>query len=508
MPSLNPFKWLAKPAQFAPKQPSLFEPQVVDRAITALFEMRDPDETLRKLGISRKDLRVLEADDEITAAMDTRREAVISTAWRLEPGTGAGSDFIWAEIEPHIERVMRGTLTALAYGFSVQEVTYAMKGGRVGIASIDEKPFEWFGFDSNRQLIYTDLNGTRHNVMLEEDFQNKILLTQYRPSFTNPYGEALFSRLYWPWFFRTNGWKFWAKALERTATPFLKGTAPIGNVLNEQGEAVSSTTALDAALQRAVQSATISLQEGWNVEFLSAPQTGNSFEQFDAACIKRMQRLILGQTLTSDTGQGGGGSYALGQVHNEVRMDRRNADIRLVTQTMQQLVDYLWAVNSFTGAVPEFVMEDGKGLEPERADRDAKLLPVLEASGIKLDKSYYLQNYDFEDEHLGVSAVSTPSNPAQNFAAMTFAPAGIPQDQAALDAGIESLVDDAEGNQKMMEGMLKPVIAMIQNAESYQDIQRNLAAQYPKMKTKELEQKMAKALFASDMWGLLNADKR
>ena len=69
-------------------QVSLYNNVAVDQFLTYLLELGDPDETLRKLGMNRTHLRALEGDDEISAAMDTRREAVIATAWRLEPGTG------------------------------------------------------------------------------------------------------------------------------------------------------------------------------------------------------------------------------------------------------------------------------------------------------------------------------------------------------------------------------------------------------------------------------------
>ena len=39
----------------------------------------------------------------------------------------------------------------------------------------------------------------------------------------NPRGKALMSRVYWLWYFKTNGWRFWAKYLERFGSPLLVG---------------------------------------------------------------------------------------------------------------------------------------------------------------------------------------------------------------------------------------------------------------------------------------------
>ena len=133
---LNPIKWFKNAPQLktTPKQKaSYFGPVAVDAVLDSLFAMGDPDEVLRKLGIRRQDLRIMETDDEITAAMDTRQEAVISTSWRLEPGTGRAVTRLWDEMEPHIIDLMRGAMKALSYGYSVQEIIYTKKNGFIGI---------------------------------------------------------------------------------------------------------------------------------------------------------------------------------------------------------------------------------------------------------------------------------------------------------------------------------------------------------------------------------------
>lgn len=500
---------------------SLYRHVAVERAIAILLDMRDPDATLQKLGLARQDLRALEGDDEITAALDTRREAVCATAWRLEPGTGRNGKWLWAELEPHLVPLISGALNALSYGYAVQEVIYRPAAGKIGLQSVEEKPFEWFRFAEDGRLLWRSPDGDRVDVMAT--YPAKFLLTRHLPTWRNPYGEALFARLYWPWFFRYNGWKFWATALERTGTPFLKGTFPAGSsqladgTLQDNGELMAAT--LDAAVQNAV----LALPEGWDAAFLTATQAGLNFEVFEQACLKRIQRLILGQTLTSDTGSDGGGSYALGQVHNEVRMDRRNADIRMVSRTVQTLIDHLWRLNGFPNDPPTFVMEDGAGLEIPRTERDAKL---VQAGIVTLTPDYLLRVYDFEEGDFVIPeppAAPTPADapPAREPAApvapvqatdlslLTFAPAtaaGYP-DQAALDAGIEALATADAQNQAMAASLLVPVIKLIQNAASYQDVMASLAEQYPAMRTAELEERLARALFAADAWGLINSGK-
>lgn len=515
-----------EPLQFASSRTrGLYDQVTVDDMVSSLFQMKDPDETLKHFGIQRRDLQALEYDDEITAAIDTRVDALLSVPWRLEPGTGGNVRFIWEVLEDHLHTVLKGAMKSLLYGYSVMEISYKRQDNNITIDEIFEKPFWWFSFDKDRRLVWRDReNGDE--IAVEEKYPLKFLLTQHRATFINPRGEAMLSRLYWPWYFRTNGWKFWAKALERTATPLLKGTAPLGMVPGPDGTQMTSLEAMNRTLQTAVQNACIAVSEGYTVEYLSAPQTGASYELFENACKARIQRLILGQTLTSDTGNGSG-SYALGQVHNEVRMDRRNSDIRMVTHTVEKVIGYLWTLNGFGGNPPEFIMEDGKGLEGERAARDAALLPVLEAAGVKLTSEYFLDCYDYEAEHIELAedtqqepaSVPVDGNPADapagdqpeaeqvkvDLSAYTFAPVG--GDQKVLDDNLESLIDDPSHHQ-MMAKLLKPVLMAIRNADDYHQVRRELAGLYPAMKTKELEKKMTQVMLTADLWGRMNADKR
>jgi hypothetical protein len=102
-----------------------------------------------KAGLSRSELRKLEGDDEITAASDTRREAVIATPWHLEAGdgkeaTGPDVDFILEQITPWLE-----TMARAAWARCRSATRSGRRSTRISAASARdraprEKPFEWF----------------------------------------------------------------------------------------------------------------------------------------------------------------------------------------------------------------------------------------------------------------------------------------------------------------------------------------------------------------------------
>jgi hypothetical protein len=155
----NPAR-LARPhggfKMLAPK--ALYNEQAIDYLLNNLLQMADTDETLKKLGIHRKELRALESDDEIYAAIETRREALIATPWRLESGLVRQNNFLWREIERVITATLRGAFNAVLYGYSVQKVIYLkLPDGKIGLKEVSEKPFEWFEPKSNGDLIYRSM---------------------------------------------------------------------------------------------------------------------------------------------------------------------------------------------------------------------------------------------------------------------------------------------------------------------------------------------------------------
>lgn len=471
---------------------TLYQETAIDLLVNNLFQYRDTDETLKKLGIDRKELRVLESDDEIYAAIETRREALIATPWRLEQGLVRQNNFLWSELDKVITTVLRGAFNAVLYGYSVQEVIYQRyDDGKIGLREVSEKPFEWFEPKSDGRLLYRSMLNPNGE---EVDKQFKFLLTIRNETYRQPYGEPLLSRLYWAWLFRVNGWKYWAKNLERAGTPFLKGTAP-NETLTDGTPAIDH---LSNVLNAAVSNATLALPDGWDAEFLSAQQTGATFEQFENAILKRIQKVILGQTLTSDVGKTG--SFAAAKVHENVLSDRKMADIRLVTKTVQTLVNALHVLNGFTGEPPTFVLEDNTGLEIDRAGRDSQL---VQAGVLKLTPDYLLRVYDYEEGDFEIPTVA-PTPIIDKPKPANFSASNEPVKFTADQQVVENLADN------VLEKLNSPIpeqaiFNAIKAAKSHDDLADRLAVLFADTDTKEFRTVLERATFAADLMGFANA---
>lgn len=368
---------------------SLYSSDMITLLFQTLQIMPDPDEVLRKAGMTRAALRKITYDDEIAQALETRRDAAVNTPWRLEGGTDEINTFITDQIKAFEHIILPAVWNARPFGYSVTQVVYEQRAdGRIGLRWAAEMPFEYFFPQRDGTVTYRPAGqGTPIPILPQ-----KYLVPVVNATYQNPYGDALLSRLYWLWFFRTHGWQFWVQWLEQFGAPFLVGTTKNAKL---PSSTTTSIEALAAALDKTRRGSAIAVDSDSTVELLESGGDGRAFKFFDDAVTRQMSKVILGQTLTSSTGENGAGSRALGQVHDEVRKDKRRADVKVIKLTMQQLVGYLFELNAFAGEVPQFVMEDEKGIEKERAERDANMVD----KGVIIFKRPYLKDhYALEDD--------------------------------------------------------------------------------------------------------------
>ena len=481
-------------------------PLSIDRMLTRFGWLGDADEVLGRIGIGRAKLRALESDEEIFSNLETRRFSVTNTPWRFEHPQARAARFFTDAFSPHMDAMLAALWGAVPYGYSVVELVYAepqdaanKTPGRYGIAQIIDVPFEWLRPLPGGILVWRD--------SAQECDPRKFFACIQDESLRKPAGDALLSKLYWPWFFRTHGWKMWGKFMERAAIPFLYGKT------NGDKEAAKY------ALGQSVQDAVIVGGPDDEVSFLSA--TGSSsaslFPEFETAVTRRIKMAILGQTLTSGT-DGGSGNRALGQVHNEVRLEKKQADSRLIAKTVQRIADTLAALNGM--AAPTFIMEDGSGLELERAGRD-KLL--VDAGMLKFTPDYLRDKYDLLETDFTVpESVSAPNQNQLPNQQQNQPPDPADQAQAAMNAVAPFRFVDGRhdhkprftAEQQAIEVQIdktlshftspithKSIASAIAGATSPEDLIERLGVAMQDSTDAQFRQTLERALFAADIMG-------
>jgi len=324
----------------------------------------------------------------------------------------------------------------------------------------------------------------------------KFLIPRHNSSYVNPYGEALLSLCFWPVTFKKGGIKFWVMFTEKYGMPFIIAKEP-------RGTAPEDTDKTLAMLENMVQDAIAVIPDDCELEFESfgtKEASTNIYKDLISVMEADISKSIVGQTLT--TQQGEVGSQALGKVHMEVREDLVASDVKIVEATINQLISLIFELNWGSGQRPVFSMWRKKGVDDVLAKRDE----TLTKTGVKFKKSYFVKNYGLEEEDFEVGDPPAAAGRQQNsgtapeFAEGTQSPF---PDQKAID----DIEISPERLQDLAEGILKPIIGLIQSGKDYIEVAEKLADTFPELDTGALENILQRAIFVSELWGRLNAEK-
>jgi len=480
----------AKSAQMAavrPRTGRLYTDIATGPIMDELIATIDVDEVLRGLGKTRAELRKMEFDAEIATALETRLNALLGISWRLDESNTSSERIDWlkSQLQPRLETIIRGAWRAVPYGYAVQEIIYSREpDGRIGLARVTEKPFEWFQPTRNGGLYLLRPDGSK--VQVNTDI--KFLLTRRQPSWRQPYGEALLSRLWHPWFFRYNAWRFWMQFVERFGEPLL-----IGATLDPQR--------MVEEIQSLGYEAVLAVPDGTQVNLMQPH--GDGHKALIQELVKQVNKTILGQTLTSDVGKTG--SYAAAKVHNEVRTDRRNADARLVAGTIQTLINALWLLNGFDDTPPTFSFNtEDKAVTTDQAESYAK----LKAAGIRLTEQYLLREHDFTEGDFVIEQGPPPQPSALQASQSPLAlAAGQGGSFTQAQQQIENLVDASVNGvpSPIGEDRLKAIIAKAKSPEHLDELLAQEAAGADPAAYRQL---LERALFAADVVGYVTAEQR
>ncbi|CAD9195555.1 phage portal protein family protein [Acinetobacter bohemicus] len=481
-----------------PVSAGLSSHQAEHALINYLTKMPDGDEVLRKAGVTRARLKVMMYDDEIYQAIEKRQDKLESAPWRIEPADRSESKILEEHLRDWWSEILLGAQNARWYGYSVLEAVYSkpeepilhIDGDTItpfiGFKWIGEKPMQWYEpKNDGRLMLLANYNGGR--VDTETDQRFKHFLTRCKSTFENPYGEALLSRLYWVWFFKSAGFKFWAKFVEKFGMPMLVG------------KTVGKTTDMRDALLQAHASSVIALSGTDEVKIEGAGNgNGNSsstFETFDKNLERRIQKVILGGTLTSGTD--GSGSRALGEVHLEVQNSKYKADIRMIMPTIQTILNALCDLNGWQRH--RIIIGEEKSLEAPKADRDVK----LKNAGANLTSQYFQREYGLQDGDIA-EVQQLPAN--TQFKALPNRAFSFKADMQGLDANQQEVDEKiSEIDKKLFSE--SELMKVVETSSDVNDLQTKLYGLMSGESVEKFTETMARALYLFDVIGYVQRSK-
>ena len=254
---------------------------------------------------------------------------------------------------------------------------------------------------------------------------------------------------------------------------------------------------MNSALLSAHAQSVISIDADDDVQILSGDKNGSagsSFEVFNSILMKQIQKVVLGQTLTS--GNDGGGSRALGEVHENVRKDKLKSDIRLITPTVQAVVNALCDLNDWPRH--KVIIGDGKSLNKDQATRDVD----LKNAGAELSNQYFQREYGLQDGDLK----EAPALNQMKFSALPKHSFSFKADMQGLDAN-QREVD--EGITKIDKQLFSEteLLEVVESASDVNDLQTRLYGLMSGESVEKFTATMARALYLFDVVGYVQRSK-
>lgn len=451
-----------------------------------------------------------ERDGHILSEMSKRRRAVSGLEWTLTPPPNAtaaekaSTEKLKALLEaiPDFDGVLFDTTDAIGKGFCCQEIEWKRTANGWLPASIEHRPQSWF------QLY----RGYRQEIRLRDNSADGAVLTPFgwithTHKARSGYLEraSLFRALVWPYIFKNYSVGDLAEFLEIYGIPMRIGKYPPGASEREKA------TLLRALVSIGHNAAGI-IPDGMTLDFPAiADGDPKAFELMMDWCERTESKVILGGTLTSQADRGSN-TNALGNVHNEVRKELKDADAKQVGATLTRDLVYPVAVLNglLRGGIERCPRFEFDIAESADIAMFAEALPGLVGMGMRIKRSWAHAQLGIpeaeDDKDLLVTA--QPSSAT----AMATATAAVPGNTAVATAlpvradredQLAALLADAAD--PLIGDWAERVQAFIDGAGSLEEVRDGLLKLLPELDTGRFAGVMRHALAVAGAAGMLDA---
>ena len=460
-----------------------------------------------------------EKDGHIAAELGKRRRALLVDWSVVPPDNPTPAEKRNAELLAELvgeiadfEDVLFDVTDAIGKGFSCCENEWHKPGKYWLPKTITHRPQSWFTVHRGyRQQLRLRSNTTVDGIV-GEPLQPFGWITHVHKA-KSGYLErtAMFRQLVWPYLFKNYSVGDLAEFLEIYGIPVRIGKYPSGASEKEK------MTLLRALVGIGHNAAGI-IPAGMELDFLDAA-TGDpkAFELMLNWCERTQSKVILGGTLTSGA-DGKSSTNALGNVHNEVRKDLRDSDIRQVGSTITR--DLLYPLAVLNGLAPDgmrrcpvFRLDVG---ETEDMAAYAEALPKLVDIGVQIPVQWAQEKLGIPQPEAGepVLQATSPAIWRQGLAATTGRVPfpghlwGVAAAAGQLPAGQLPPSPQTAMQPQLAANIKAPAAAwvdkireLVSQATSLEEIRDGIAALDPNMSLDDYAAAMAEALAAAHLAG-------
>lgn len=464
-----------------------------------------------------------ERDAHIMSEMSKRRRVVSSLPWKIEPPRNPSAaekanaetlqDMLLAVED--IDSILFDTTDAIGKGFACQEIEWDRAGDEWLPKSIEFRPQSWFQLSRGyRQEIRLRTGAGEGEPLRPFGWITHIAKAK------SGYLEraALFRVLVWPYLFKNYSVGDLAEFLEIYGIPMRVGKYPPGASDKEK------LTLLRALMQIGHNAAGI-IPQGMEMDFPEiADGDPDAFMAMIDWCERSQSKAILGGTLTSQA-DGKTSTNALGNVHNEVRKELKDADAIQLGRTISR--DLVYPVAVLNGLVasgdyrrcPRFVLDIS---EIKDIGTYATALPPLVKLGMRIKRGWVHTELgipeaeDGDEDVLTTGESAMPPAPADTLppgGGERAAASGQRPRMAALAARPQPAPDREDQLAALLADAADPVVAdwvdqvqrLVDTAGSLEDVRDGLLQLLPDLDAGKFAQVMQHALAIAGAAGMFDA---
>lgn len=475
---------------------------------TFLGVMPDPDEVLKKAGLNAGVYRDILTDAHAGGAMIQRKSRVKRMKRIVLPGditdtrSIKAAEMVEAQFD-NIDRmpnVVNEILESFFFGATYLEmywsrdpITDSKQSGEIVLTDLMSKPFEWFAWDLDGQLVIKqNMLSPMNTVPVPE---NKIYPVVRDGTYINPYGDRAAKRAYWPFLFKKGGLRFWTEFLEKFGQPFIFGKP-------DPAKNEDEVDLFFDALVDMVRNGIVVSQMGSAKDEIDIIESGDKAGSTDAhkayknAMNIEISKSILAETLTIENSETG--SQAATTVHFEVLESVQDEDRQMVENALSGIAKKIVVLNMGTDInMPIVKLVDEENLSKELAERDSILSKNL---GVKFNKGYISKSYNVQEEDFEIGSsnpegAETSSTPPAPPSPAINDPKGVDEgaefseaEEFAMQKALDSYIDDSLNRYDRLTAPVRQRISVIiKKSKNFSEFTVNMA---------ELKDQMDNGLFS------------
>lgn len=481
------------------------------RRLARIFREADMGDIMSQMELFEE---IEEKDAHIFSQLQTRKLAVTGLDWTVQPAGITDrdkeiADFVENRIKaiPRLREVMLDILDSIGKGISISEIEWEVdRSGSFVIAKIEwvhPKKLFW-DYETDEMKIRTQEYPS--GISLPE---NKFVVHRYKAKSGHPSRAGIIRVVAWMYLFKNYDVKDWVAFCEVFGMPLRLGKYNAA-ASKEDKEALA-----EAIINLGTDAAGI-IPDTAAIEFIESNKTTSAeiYEKLARYCDEQTSKAIVGQTLTADSG---GGSYAQGKVHADVRHDLTVADAQSLAETINECIVRPLVMYNFgeSDACPVFQF-DCK--DPEDLKTTVEIYRTLSCDmGLKIPESHIYKKFaipkpEGSEKYLEPWKINMP--PLEEEPDQT----GMQAMRNELDSGgetgsreqeqIDRITSEAEGySEQIFAKMISPILNILDTETDLRTLKERLEDKaelkklYEQMQDNDLDDLLAQSMYLASLIG-------